>query len=83
MKRLLIVLMLLTGCAQKETIQEPPTVHRTTVHRYVSGQCVADEGQTAQLREALKSPESRDQWKRYAESLEQLPAAKAAHDPNP
>ena len=80
MKRLLIVLMLLTGCAQKETIQEPPTVHRTTVHRYVSGQCVADEGHAAQLREALKS---RDQWKRYAESLEQLPAAKAAHDPNP
>lgn len=80
MKRLLIVLMLLTGCAQKETIQESPTVHRTTVHRYVSGQCVADEGQAAQLREALKS---RDQWKRYAESLEQLPAAKTTNDFNP
>ena len=72
--------MLLTGCAQKETIQEPPAVQRTTVYRYVSGQCVADEGQSAQLRGALKS---RDQWKRYAESLEQLPAAKAAHDSNP
>lgn len=72
--------MLLTGCAQKETIQEPLKVQRTTVFRYVSGQCVPDEGQSAQLREALRS---RDQWKRYAESLEQLPAAKTSHDPNP
>jgi hypothetical protein len=79
-KRLLIVLMLLTGCAQKETIQEPPKVQRTTVYRYGSGQCVADQGKSDQLREALKS---RDQWKRYAESLEQLPAAKTAHDLNP
>ena len=80
MKRLLIVLMLLTGCAQKETIQEPLKVQRTTVYRYVSGQCVPDDGQSAALRQALKS---RDEWKRYAESLEQLPAAKKAHDPNP
>lgn len=80
MKRLLIVLMLLTACAQKETIQEPPKVQRTTVYRYVSGQCVPDDSQTTALRQALKS---RDEWKRYAESLEQLPAAKKAHDPNP
>ncbi len=80
MKRLLIALMLLTGCAQKETIQEPPKVHRTTVYRYVSDQCVPDADQSSALREALKS---RDHWKRYAERLEQLPAAKTTHDPNP
>ncbi|MEO8640949.1 hypothetical protein [Pseudomonas sp.] len=80
MKRLLIVLMLLTGCAQKETITEPPQVQRTTVYHYSSEPCVPEEGQSAELREALKS---RDQWKRYAESLEQLPAAKTSHDPNP
>lgn len=80
MKCLLIVLMLLTGCAQKETIQEPPKVHHTTVYRYISGPCVPVADQGEQLRQALKS---RDQWKRYAESLEQLPAAKTSHDPNP
>jgi hypothetical protein len=79
-KRFLIVLMLLAGCAQKEVIQEPRKVERTTVYRYISDPCVADDGQSDRLREALKS---RDQWKRYAESLEQLPAAKTSHDPNP
>ena len=78
MKRLLIVLMLLTGCAQKETIQEPPKVQRTTVYRYVSTQCVPDESQTTALRQALKS---RDRWKRYAESLEKLPGA-TINDPD-
>ena len=78
MKRLLIVLMLLTGCAQKETIQEPAQVHRTTIHRYVSGQCVPDESKNTALREALKS---RDRWKRYAESLEKLPGA-TINDPD-
>ncbi|VVN21016.1 hypothetical protein PS662_04367 [Pseudomonas fluorescens] len=80
MKILLIVLMLLTGCAQKETIQEPPKVQRTTVYRYTSGQCIPADNQGAALRQALKS---RDEWKRYAESLEQLPAAKKVHDLNP
>lgn len=80
MKRALIVLMLLTGCAQKETIQEPTKVSHTTVYRFISEPCVPVAGQSEQLRQALKS---RDQWKRYAESLEQLPAAKTNHDPNP
>ena len=78
MKRLLIVLMLLTGCAQKETIQEPAQVHRTTVYRYVSAQCVPDDQPNTALREALKS---RDRWKRYAESLEKLPGA-TINDPD-
>ncbi|MBU0523484.1 MULTISPECIES: hypothetical protein [unclassified Pseudomonas] len=73
MKRLLIVLMLLTGCAQKETIQEPPQAHRTTVYRYTNESCEPAEPDNEQLRQALKS---RDQWKRYAERLEKLPGAK-------
>jgi hypothetical protein len=77
-KRLLIVLILLTGCAQKEAIQEPLKVHRTTVYRYTSEQC--QPGQEERLREALKSAR---EWKRYAESLEKLPAAKTTHEINP
>lgn len=78
MKILLIVLMLLTGCAQKETIKEPAQVHRTTVFRYVSAKCVPDDNQSTALRQALKS---RDRWKRYAERLEKLPGAKI-NDPD-
>lgn len=78
MKRLLIVLILLTGCVHKEAIQEPPKVHRTTVYRYVSEQC--QPGQKERLREALKSAR---EWKRYAESLEKLPAAKTTHEIDP
>ncbi|MEA1029430.1 hypothetical protein T3A99_12715 [Pseudomonas sp. N-137] len=77
MNRLLIVLILLTGCAHKEAIQEPP-VQRVTVHRYISEQCRP--GQEERLREALKSAR---EWKRYAESLEKLPAAKATHEIDP
>lgn len=78
MNRLLIVLILLTGCAHKETIREPVKVQRTTVYRYVSEQCQPD--QDERLREALKSAK---EWKRYAESLEKLPAAKSTHEINP
>ncbi|MCA4961016.1 hypothetical protein [Pseudomonas sp. Y24-6] len=78
MKILLIVLMLLTGCAQKETIKEPAQVHRTTIHRYVSTQCAPDDDHATALRQALNS---RDRWKRYAESLEKLPGAKI-NDPD-
>ena len=79
MKTLLIVLMLLTGCVQKETIKEPGKVHRTTtIYRYVSGQCVPDDDQNTALRKALKS---RDRWKQYAERLEKLPGA-TINDPD-
>lgn len=78
MNRLLIVLILLTGCAHKETIREPVKVQRTTVYQYVSEQC--QPGQDERLREALKSAK---EWKRYAESLEKLPAAKSTHEINP
>ncbi|WP_443700325.1 hypothetical protein [Pseudomonas sp.] len=80
MKCLLIAVVLLAGCAQQQIPQEQPQVTKTTVYRYVSAACAPAEDLSGQLRQALKS---RDQWKRYAESLEQLPAAKKSHDPNP
>ena len=78
MKNLLIILMLLTGCVQKETIREPGKIQRTTVYRYLSGQCVPSDDQSAALRKALKSLEG---WKRYAERLEKLPGA-TINDPD-
>ncbi|MGY2183294.1 hypothetical protein [Pseudomonas agarici] len=73
----LLIFMLLTGCAQTEPAR-PADTH-TTVYRYTSHACEPDKS-GGQLKAALKS---RDEWKRYAESLEQLPAAKKAHDTNP
>jgi hypothetical protein len=78
MKTFLIVVMLLTGCVQKETIKEPGQVHRTTIYRYLSGLCAPNDDQSAALRKALKS---RDSWKRYAERLEKLPGA-TINDPD-
>ncbi|MNG15856.1 hypothetical protein D3C84_997120 [compost metagenome] len=78
MKTLLIILMLLTGCVQKETIREPGKIQRTTIYRYLSGQCVPNDDQSAALRKALKS---RDRWKQYAERLEKLPGA-TINDPD-
>ncbi|WP_448144596.1 hypothetical protein [Pseudomonas silesiensis] len=71
MIRLMVVLLLLTGCAQKETITELPKATLTTVYRYTSEVC--EPADKEQLRQAIKS---RDQWKRYAERLEKLPGAK-------
>jgi hypothetical protein len=78
MKNLLIILMLLTGCVQKETIREPGPIQRTTIYRYLSGQCVPNDDQSAALRKAMNS---RDRWKRYAERLEKLPGA-TINDPD-
>jgi len=79
-KCLLIAVVLLAGCAQQQIPQDPPQAIQTTVYRYSSAACVPAEDLSGQLRQALKS---RDQWKRYAESLEAVPAAKMSHDPNP
>lgn len=73
MIRLMVVLLLLTGCAQKETTTELPKATLTTVYRYTSEACEPAAPDNEQLRQAIKS---RDQWKRYAESLEKLPGAK-------
>ncbi|VVN74219.1 hypothetical protein [Pseudomonas fluorescens] len=73
MIRLMVVLLLLTGCAQKETTTELPKPTLTTVYRYTSEACEPAALDNEPLRQAIKS---RDQWKRYAESLEKLPGAK-------
>ena len=69
----MVVLLLLTGCAQKETTAELPKTSLTTVYRYTSESCEPVATYAERLRRALNS---RDQWKRYAESLEKLPGAK-------
>jgi hypothetical protein len=71
--RLMVILLLLTGCAQKQSTMEPPAATTTNVYRYTNESCEPAEPDNEQLRQALKS---RDQWKRYAERLEKLPGAK-------
>lgn len=71
--RLMVVLLLLTGCAQKETTTESPRASLTTTYRYTNEACEPAAPDNEQLSRAI---ESRNQWKRYAESLEKLPGAK-------
>lgn len=77
MRIVLIVMFLITGCATKHV---PPPKITYTVSGLTASNCASSERLTRQLREALKS---RDEWKRYAERLEKLPATKTSHDPNP
>lgn len=60
MKRLLIVAALLCGCTQQ------PAAHPAN-YRHTATACEPSASYAAKLRAALKS---RDEWKRYAESLE-------------
>lgn len=71
MKRLLIVL-LLAGCTQKQTITPKPVETHTTVYRFTSHSCDAPP-ESKRLRDALNDAA---RWKKYAESLEKLPSAK-------
>lgn len=66
MKRLMLVALLLSGCSQQ------PPVH-TTTYRYTSTACEPTPSYASKLRAALKS---RDEWKKYAESLELLTGTK-------
>lgn len=72
MNRLLVV-VLLAGCAHKDLPAPSVSATHTTVYRYSTPICEPKDSDSAQLKQALKS---RDEWKRYAESLEKLPAAK-------
>lgn len=73
MRAALVVVLVLTGCAHKDIPRPQPVATHTTVYRYSTTACDTPEPMDAKLRQALKS---RDEWKRYAESLEKLPDAK-------
>lgn len=73
MKGLLVAALVLTGCAHQVVPRPQPIATHTTIHRYTSPVCETPEPMDNRLKQALKS---RDEWKRYAESLEKLPAAK-------
>jgi len=75
--RALVVVLLLTGCAQKELPPAPVMPVRTTVYRFA--QCEPPT-ESARLREALRDAA---EWKRYAERLEKLPSAKTAPGAHP
>ncbi|OBY91167.1 hypothetical protein A6723_024230 [Pseudomonas sp. AU11447] len=73
MKRLLLI-VLLAGCAQQERVQLPSRPYvPTPVVRHCDCQCEPIEPIRRKLRQAMKDAA---EWKRYAESLEQLPAVK-------
>lgn len=77
MKIVLIVVFLIAGCTNRPT--SPPSI--TFAHTgLAAANCIPTERLTRQLQEALKS---RGEWKRYAEILEKLPAAKTPNDPYP
>lgn len=82
MIRLLVVALLLTGCSPIEKFTTLRPVHHTTVYRYTSSadSCPKPESPDAELRRVTKS---RDDWKRYAESLEKLLPADTTHGTHP
>lgn len=79
MKRLLIVL-LLAGCAQQEIPVEPAPPVPAQVEQPAKLTCEPFTTNTPQLKRMTKS---RDEWKRYAESLEKLLPADKTHGTHP
>lgn len=81
MKRLMVVVILLAGCAQEALPPRPAHPH-TTVYQYTSASATCPEplSPKANLRAMTKS---RDEWKKYAESLETLMPADATHVTHP
>jgi hypothetical protein len=74
--------LLLAGCAQQDAGTRQPAEHKTTIFRFTSAPSVCPEPEPpkAALRRVTKS---RDDWKRYAESLEKLIPSDAEHGPHP
>lgn len=77
MRIVLIVMFLIAGCTNRPL--PAPSITFTPVG-LASTNCIPNERLARQLQEALKS---RGEWKRYAEALEKLPAAKTTNDPYP
>lgn len=83
MRCALVVVFMLAGCAPKEMVVPPPQTTNTTVYRYASSpkMCTPQVSvDTAELRRVTKS---RDEWKRYAESLEALTPASTSNVTHP
>jgi hypothetical protein len=76
------VVLLLAGCAPREVIQPGRPVSHTTINRYTSApsDCPKPTTKDTELRRVTAS---RDEWKRYAESLEKLIPSDAEHGPHP
>jgi hypothetical protein len=73
---------MLAGCAQQDSATPPPTEHKTTVFRFTSAPSVCPEPESPKA--ALKRmTKSRDDWKRYAESIEKLLPADSNHGTHP
>ena len=82
MRCALVVVLMLAGCAQQGAVTTPPAQHKTTVFRFTSAPsiCPEPESPKAAMRRMTKS---RDDWKRYAESLEKLLPAEATNGTHP
>lgn len=83
MRFVLLVAFLLAGCAPRETIQPERTVQHTTVNRYTSAPSDCPKPAASKDVELRRVTASRDDWKRYAESLEKLLPSDADHAPHP
>jgi hypothetical protein len=75
------VVLLLAGCAQKEAAPAGPPAQKTTIFRFTSAPSDCPKPETA--KDMKRVTKSRDDWKRYAESLEKLLPSDAEHGPHP
>lgn len=83
MRRALVVVFLLAGCAPKDVIQPQPQTTNTTVYRYSSSPKMCTPQPVSDSAELRRVTKSRDEWKRYAESLELLLPAEKSHVTHP
>lgn len=77
------MVLALAGCAPREVIHDPRLTQHTTVYRYTSAPAICPKPENASDAELRRVTKSRDDWKRYAESLEKLIPSDAEHGPHP
>jgi hypothetical protein len=83
----LLAALLVAGCAPVERVKAP--ANHTTIYRYTSHACESplkpnsNTNTKADDVELRKMTKSRDDWKRYAESLELLTPKDADRAPHP
>ena len=81
MRCALVVVLLLTGCAQKDPEPVGAPGHKTTIYRFTSAPSDCPKPESS--KDIKRVTKSRDDWKRYAESLEKLIPSDAEHGPHP